>query len=153
MGYVPTGQARLLWRLTCAPVEVDGLPVRTEQSFRVELDAFGPGEMQKAIADAERLTALLREHPEEMTEIVNDALTGRVEVAAQNARKIGLTEEAFQASGGGVFWFAIAIAAGFIVTAATLSGGTPHPHPPPSGPPPDAGPPTPVDPVTLEPPS
>jgi hypothetical protein len=58
---------------------------------------------------------MLRDHPEEMTAI-------RIDSAKENARKINLTEEAFQEQGGGLlWWFMIGVAAGMIIVAAATS--------------------------------
>jgi hypothetical protein len=121
-------------------VEVDGVPVSREQAFTFELDQFSPADLKKAIADSERLALLLQEQPDEMTAILNDALAGRVEVATQNARRIGLTEEAFQESGGGlVLWCGIVVVGVlFFGLAAFTAPGSVAPQPD-AGTPSDAG--------------
>ena len=112
-------KAKLAASIICSPVEADGLPVNYQQSFAIEVDRFGPEELNKALADFEKLTSLLREYPQEMTAIVNDVLVGRTEGAMQSASRIGLSETAFQERGGGLLWAAmIGLAAGAIFVAA-----------------------------------
>jgi hypothetical protein len=121
---------------------MDGRPVALEQAYTIEIDQFGPAEVEKAIADLERFTALLREYPEEATSVLNDVIAGRQEVANRGARRIGLTEEAFRESGGGFVWAVAIIFAGAAILTAAAFSHPQSPHPPHTEPP-DAGPPVP----------
>lgn len=71
-----TNKAKLIASITRTPMELDGLPVSSSQSFTVELGPFGPTEVKKALADSEMITSLLREYPTEMASIVNDTMGG-----------------------------------------------------------------------------
>jgi len=53
------------------------------------------------------ITSLLRDHPKEMGEFVNCVLTGQMEDEKKIALSIGLTEEAFQRNGGGLWRYLI----------------------------------------------
>jgi hypothetical protein len=87
-----------------------------------EIGKFGPGEIELVLHDSEMISSLLRDHPTELTEIINNALTGRTEAAVTLASQIGLTEEAFHQRGGGpLFWIAIAICAGAIFAGAATN--------------------------------
>ena len=115
-------RVKLTGHITRIPVEIDGLTLDYQESFALGVGQFGPEEMKKALADAEIIASLLREHPEEMASISNAVLAGRTEDARKLAVKIGLTEEAFQENGGGMlFWIGIAFCAGVILTSAALS--------------------------------
>jgi hypothetical protein len=108
--------------ITCPPVEADGLPVSYQPAFAIEVGRFGPAELEKALADSEMITSLLREHPKEMVTIVNDVRVGRIEAASRLALTIGLTEEAFQQKGGGLLWWlVIAFVGGMILAAAATT--------------------------------
>ena len=109
-------KAKLAFSIRCPSLTVDGLPLGFQPSFALEVGRFGPTEIKKALADSEIITSLLREHPEEMAEIVNHVLAGQMDSAKKVALRIGLTEEAFQRNGGGMlFWLAIAFTGGFII--------------------------------------
>jgi hypothetical protein len=111
--------AKLTASITRSPVDVDELSASYHESFALEVGQIGPKEIKKALADSEIITKMLREHPKEMTAIINDFLAGRTEAAREGARKINLTEEAFQRQGGGLlWWFMIGFAAGVIIGAA-----------------------------------
>jgi hypothetical protein len=115
-------RAKLTACITCFPVEVDGLPLYYQPSFAIDVGPFGSAEVQKALADSQIISALLREHPEEMAAIVNAMLAGRTDVARQAAFRIGLTEAAFQQQGGGMLWWlAIAFVGGAIFGLAATS--------------------------------
>ncbi len=115
-------KTKLAGSITCPPVEIDGLPTSYQQSFAIELDRLGPEELNKALADSEMITSLLREHPDEMMAILNDAMRGRTEAARQSALRIGLTEEAFKENRGGlIFWCGIIVAGIMIYSAAATT--------------------------------
>jgi hypothetical protein len=114
-------KAQLVATITCSPVETDGLPLSYRPSFAIEFSQFGPAEIKKALADSEMITKLLREHPKEMTAIVNHVLSGEMQAAKKLAEEIGLTEDAFMEHGGGMlFWLAIAFVGGAIFTCAAF---------------------------------
>ncbi len=117
-----TGKTKFVGKITYPAVQDDGFPINYGSSFALELGQFGPAELKKALTDSEMLTSLLRNHPDEMSGILNDVLAGRTEMARQRASTIGLSEEAFQQQGGG-FWMAIGIAvcAGIIFAAAATT--------------------------------
>jgi hypothetical protein len=108
--------------ITRSPINLDNLSASHHESFTFDIESIGPAEIKKALADSEIITRMLRDHPEEMTAIFNDFLAGRIDSAKENARKINLTEEAFQEQGGGLlWWFMIGVAAGMIIVAAATS--------------------------------
>ena|SRR3712207_3270663 len=113
---------KLVASIISPSVEIDGLPINHQQSFAIELDQLRSEELTKALADSEMvtsITSLLREHPSEMTAIVNDALMGRTEVARQTAVRIGLIEEALpEQRNSVVVWCAIIVVACAIVAMA-----------------------------------
>ena len=114
-------KAKLAATITCSPIETDSLPHSYQPSFAIEMSQFGPAEIRKALADSEMITTLMREHPEEMTAMVNHVLAGEMQAAKKLAEQIGLTEEAFQKQGGGIlFWIAIAFVGGAILTCAAF---------------------------------
>jgi len=109
------GKTKVAISIAPSPMIVDGLPITYHPSYSVEIGQFGPAEVKKALADSEMITALLRKHPKEMSQIVNYVLAGKMEEAKNIALKIGLTEEAFQENGGGMlFWFGIMVVGGVI---------------------------------------
>jgi hypothetical protein len=116
-------KAKLAASITPASREMEGLPVSYQPSFSFEVSQFGPAEIQKALADSERITLLLREHPKEMAAIVNHVLAGETHAAAELAMKIGFTEDAFRENGGGIlFWCAIAAVGTCIFLCAAFGG-------------------------------
>jgi len=113
---------RLEARITNPAAQIEGVPARWEQTFAIDIENFGPEEIRKALADSEYVTSLLRDHPEEMRLIFNEALGGRIGNANREAAKIGLTEDAFRTAGGGwLFWAGIAVAGAIILAYAAFS--------------------------------
>jgi hypothetical protein len=115
---VPT--AKLTLSLERHPFDVDGLPASHRDSVELKLGRFGPREMKKAQVDAEMIASLFRKHPKEITAMVNHMMAGRTVAAREIASTIGLTEEAFQENGGGLFWVAIIVVGAAILTYAAL---------------------------------
>jgi hypothetical protein len=114
--------AKLTASITRESVDVDELETGYNESFSLEVGRLGPKEIKKALADSEIITRMLREHPKEMTAIVNDSLEGKTDAAREAAVRIGLTEEAFQRQGGGLFWWlVIAFVGGAILAAAATT--------------------------------
>jgi hypothetical protein len=105
------GRTKLACSIACPSLTVEGLPVSYHPSFTLEVDRFGPRELKKALVDSEMITSLLRQHPEEMSKIVNLVLSGQMDRAFEIARKIGFTEEAFQTNGGGFLLIGLIIIA------------------------------------------
>jgi hypothetical protein len=108
------------------PVEIGTrhIHINNHEGYGFEIGKFGPAEMELVIHDSEVIKLLLRNRTTEMTEIVNNVLTGRMEAAVRLASRIGLTEEAFQRRGGGpIFWVYIAIAAGAVMANVVTTGG------------------------------
>jgi hypothetical protein len=108
------------------PVEIGTrhIHINNHGGYGFEIGKFGRAEMELVIHDTEVIALLLRNHPREITEIVNNVLTGRMEAAVRLASRIGLTEEAFQRRGGGpIFWVYVAIAAGMVMANVVTTGG------------------------------
>jgi hypothetical protein len=105
-------------------VEVGTRHIHTnyQEAFEFDIGQFGPSEIELVLHDSELISSLLRNNPAEMTEIINNVLTGHTEAAVRLASQIGLTEEAFHQRGGGpFFWVAIALCAGAIFAAAATT--------------------------------
>jgi hypothetical protein len=101
----------------------DTFPVRHEEILSVDLSSierFGAAELAKARVDGELLAAFLRDHPAEVTSIVNAVYEGRVHEARATAEAIGMTESEAQRRGGGM-WAYILLAAGMIYAYAAFS--------------------------------
>jgi hypothetical protein len=97
--------------------------INYQDAFTFDVGEFGREEIELALHDSEIFSALLRNHPAEMAEVMNEVLAGHTETAVRLAARIGLTEEAFHRRGGGpLIWGAIAFCAGVIFAAAAFSG-------------------------------
>lgn len=111
--------AKVTASIVRSPVDVDELLTGYHESCSVEIGRVGPKEMRKALRDSEIMTAMLRKHPEELAQIINDFVAGRTQAAKEAAARIGLTEKVFQRNSGGMlWWFMIGVAAGVIIVAA-----------------------------------
>lgn len=87
----------------------DGLTVLTDRTFRLELPRhFTPDIIQRMQKDFEGVAAILREHPQEATDILEAVVQNNVGDARKTASRIGLTEEAFADQGGGLIWWVVA---------------------------------------------
>jgi hypothetical protein len=120
----PSDRFKLRAEISRPPVEIGTrhIHINNQEAVAFEIGKFGPAEMELVIHDSEVMTSLLRNHTTEMTEIVNNVLTGRTEEAVRLASRIGLTEEAFHQRGGGpIFLVAIAFCAGVIFAAAATT--------------------------------
>ncbi|MBJ8055531.1 hypothetical protein JDS87_27285 [Bacillus cereus] len=103
--------------ITLSPGSLDGLSVMNydNESFAIELEQFRPEEVNMTLADIEIITSFLREHPEEMTTIVNYVLAGQTEPAREVASKIGFTAEAFQENGESILWWLMILVAAIMI--------------------------------------
>ncbi len=115
---------RLTGNISRPPVEIGTrhIHANNEETFQFEIGKFGPEEIELVLHDFEVFSSLLQNHPTEMTEIINNTLTGRTAEAVRLAAQIGMTEEAFQQRGGGpIFVAAIALVAGAVFVAAAFT--------------------------------
>ena len=102
-----SSKAKLTISLERQPFDADGMPARYREFVELQVGRLGPREMKKAQVDAEMMALLFRKHPKEITAMANHLMAGRTVAARKIASTIGLTEEAFQESGGGIWWYLI----------------------------------------------
>ena len=107
-------KAKLTISLERHPFDADGLPARYRELVELQVGRLGPREMKKAQVDAEMIASIFRKHPKEITAIANHMMAGRTVAAREIASTIGLTEEAFQENGGGIWWYIIMFVGGVI---------------------------------------
>jgi hypothetical protein len=96
-------QYKLTGHISRPPVEIGTRHIHADyqEAFAFNIGKFGPAEIELVLHDFDIFSSLLRNHPTEMTEAVNNVLTGRTGAAVRLASQIGLTEEAFLQRGGG----------------------------------------------------
>src|SRR5437773_5984642 len=109
-------KAKLTVSLEHLPFDADGLPASYRESVELQVGLLGPREIKKAQVDAEVIASLFRNHPEEITAMANHMMAGRTVAAREIASTIGLTEDAFQEKGGGLWWFLIIMTGSAILT-------------------------------------
>ena len=107
-------KAKLTISLERHPFDADGLPARYRELVELQVGRLGPREMKKAQVDAEMIASIFRKHPKEITAMANHMMAGRTVAAREIASTIGLTEEAFQENGGGIWWYIIMFVGGVI---------------------------------------
>ena len=107
-------KAKLTISLERHPFDADGLPASYREFVELQVGRLGPREMKKAQVDAEMIAKLFRKHPKEITAMANHMMAGRTVAAREIASTIGLTEEAFQENGGGIWWYIIMFVGGII---------------------------------------
>lgn len=113
------GGTKVTISLVRSPRQVDDIPVNSHEAYTLDLSGvreIGRSEIAKALADNEYLDSILRDHPTEVAEIMDDILVGRSQSARGKGKKIGLEEEKFRGrSGGAVWWVVAAIVVALIV--------------------------------------
>jgi hypothetical protein len=117
--------------------ESGGFRLAQEHVVRFELPAdFHAGHCETFQRDLKLLTQIASDHSNDFAEFQNAAVRNDFHEASRIAERIGLTEERFQADGGG-FWIYIAAAAVVIGAYAAFGGSSSDTPPPPPPPPPD----------------
>ncbi|MFJ6760756.1 MULTISPECIES: hypothetical protein [unclassified Streptomyces] len=102
-----TGGTKFTFGLTRAATEREGFPVSHQCLATIDLGAREPmrsTDMAKVVADAEIVTSLLKDHPDEMVALFNSIVAGRDDEAKEIATRLDLNEESFQRQEGGM-WF------------------------------------------------
>lgn len=100
----------------------NGAVVSSERIVRVELPASLTAEHLRLMrTDLLLLTELAEQYPNDMLEVHRAVLRHDFGTAAEVAKRIGLTEEALVARGGGQVGIALGIAAGLAVYALLIS--------------------------------
>ena len=94
--------------LTGCECKTGGFSVSTDRVLKVELPQQftekDVGVMQK---DFEELGDLLERYPKEIAEFFNASLKHNIRAAHEQAKKLGLGEEEFTTSGGGIIWWLV----------------------------------------------
>lgn len=89
-----------------------GITVATNRSFKLVVPpSFDPEFIQRTIRDYESLAAILREHPQEAADLFEMVVRNQDAEARELATRLGITEESFQAQGGGWVRQALQVAA------------------------------------------
>ena len=83
----------------------NGLVQATDHLTRVQLPSrLSTEDVQRMGKDFELLAAAFREHPTEMTSLLEAHFRKDTNTSRQIADTLGLSEEAFKAQGGGIIW-------------------------------------------------
>jgi hypothetical protein len=94
-----------------------GITVKSDRSFSLDMPSrFTPEDMQRILRDCEGVAAILREHPQEAADLFEKVARNQDAEAREVATRLGMTEESFQAQGGGIIWWVVgAIVVGVLV--------------------------------------
>ncbi len=89
---------------------IDDFDVLRQSQFDIDLSStrgIGKADLKKIQSDHDQIGLLLSKYPDEMAEILDDVLAGRVQSAKRKAKSIGFEEDAFQEKSGGLIWWLI----------------------------------------------
>jgi hypothetical protein len=101
------------------------LAMSTDHLTRVQLPAeFSADDIQRIRTDFELLATAMREHPDEMAELLGAHSRRDTDAAKRIAETLDLSEERFVAQGGGIIWGVVAVAVVCDVLTACLTGWT-----------------------------
>lgn len=113
----------LTFALDRVPIPEEGIPVSRSETVRLEIsssDVVTPEQMKVVLRDAELMTGLFRDKPDDVRSLLNDVVAGRTDAARETARRIGFSEADFKAQGGGMWpWIA---AVGVVIMACAAFG-------------------------------
>lgn len=114
-------KTKLEAKITRSSEGMGGVSLNYDESLTFEVGQIDVEEVKKFMPYSEYITSLLRNHSDEMTDILNHFLTGRTQSARELAVKIGFTEEAFQQQSGGERMWPYIIAVGIMIYAAAAT--------------------------------
>jgi hypothetical protein len=113
----------LTFAIDRVPIVEEGIPISRSESVKLEIssiDVVTPEQMKVVLRDAELMTGLLRDKPDDMRSLLNDVVAGRTDAAKETARRIGLSEADFKGQGGGMWpWIAVV---GIVILACAAFG-------------------------------
>ncbi|MER0449070.1 hypothetical protein ABR738_31720 [Streptomyces sp. Edi4] len=82
-----------------------GLAASADHVNHIKLPGrFTPEDLHRALRDFELLADTLRAHPEEMTQLLEAHAMKDAKAARAVAARLGISEESFEAEGGGIVW-------------------------------------------------
>jgi hypothetical protein len=90
---------------------LDGFPIFRRDDRLIDLSSmdFDKFQLEKILTDHRLFGDILKLHPNEIAEIVEEGMEGRYESAKSKAEAIGLTEEMFKKKSGGVIGWIIVV--------------------------------------------
>lgn len=120
-GKQPGEGATITISISRPPVDVDTLPVSSQESYSIAFRQLTAADLSKVRVDGDLFNAFLRDKPEEMIALANDVLAGRTDKARKRAASLGFTEEEFQRQGGGLLFWCGIVACGIMIFAAAAT--------------------------------